>query len=391
MLSRVLRGILLIGVLSPALLAQSSRPPYVTEGDRIEQEFAQHRDRLEAFFVELRTLIEQGVPALVPELEPDDAPPRTGVYGYQMLPPIVEEYKQDPGERITTFTYSWGVTRSYIESEEGKLDDAWIGLRRLAMAIDEDRARRLIGQYHELVDNQKVIDQYVQYNRFWQREIARNRSRFDRFTDIYRLLVSGAPGAADQARDMLTPPRVPSFLEIVEGSDGRTVLRLPVYTDIEDDGFLEAVEEGVERLWTVETAGPTYQLDVEFKKLAGSDVYPSGLSPAPGDHIDLDSHADRFPKDGALLTTGAQSTYGYVGRYVALGPGEISVRTLAHEFGHVLGFDDGYIRGYRDVGTEGFEILELTAFFEDIMSAPREGHVLPSHFELMVEGAKGDE
>jgi hypothetical protein len=54
----------------------------------------------------------------------------------------------------------------------------------------------------------------------------------------------------------------------------------------------------------------------------------------------------------------------------------------------VLGFDDGYIRGYRDVGEEGFEILELTAVFEDIMSAPREGRVLPIHFELMIEGAE---
>src|SRR5262249_17760022 len=74
-----------------------------------------------------------------------------------------------------------------------------------------------------------------------------------------------------------------------------------------------------------------------------------------------------------------------VGRYVALAPGDLSIRTLAHEFGHVLGFHDGYIRGYRDLGEQGFEIMELTSVFDDIMSAPREGHVQPAHFRLVIE------
>ena len=60
-------------------------------------------------------------------------------------------------------------------------------------------------------------------------------------------------------------------------------------------------------------------------------------------------------------------------------------RVVVHEFGHVLGFRDGYLRGYRDLGERGFEILELTSAFDDIMSAPREGHVQAAHFKLMME------
>jgi hypothetical protein len=71
-----------------------------------------------------------------------------------------------------------------------------------------------------------------------------------------------------------------------------------------------------------------------------------------------------------------------------LGPGDVTVRTLAHEFGHVLGFRDGYVRGYRDLGESGFEILELTSDFDDIMSAPREGRVLETHFRLIMEGVR---
>src|SRR5215475_6718023 len=85
------------------------------------------------------------------------------------------------------------------------------------------------------------------------------------------------------------------------------------------------------------------------------------------------------------LAACARTTHSLVGRYVALAPGDVSTRTLAHEFGHVLGFRDGYVRGYRDLGERGFEILELTSAFDDIMSAPREGHVQPAHFKLLVE------
>jgi hypothetical protein len=96
----------------------------------------------------------------------------------------------------------------------------------------------------------------------------------------------------------------------------------------------------------------------------------------------------KFPEDGAVLTTGAQTTYSLVGRYIALGPGDLSTRTLAHEFGHVLGFRDGYVRGYRDLGERGFEIMELTSVFDDIMSAPREGHVQAAHFKLIIDAVE---
>src|SRR5262249_57701658 len=134
----------------------------------------------------------------------------------------------------------------------------------------------------------------------------------------------------------------------------------------------------IEDLWRAEDADSSYRLELDIRQ-----VTPFAQ---PGDHIDIRSHAARFPTDGAVLTTGAQTTHSFVGRYVALAPGDLSIRTLAHEFGHVLGFRDGYIRGYRDLGERGFEILELTSVFDDIMSAPREGHVQAAHFKLLLEG-----
>src|SRR5262249_56651857 len=120
--------------------------------------------------------------------------------------------------------------------------------------------------------------------------------------------------------------------------------------------------------------------EMEFRK-----VSPLAEKGAP---IEVRAHAAKFPGDGAVVTTGAQTTHSLVGRYIALAPGDLSVRTLAHEFGHVLGFRDGYIRGYRDLGEHGFEILELTSVFDDIMSAPREGHVQAAHFKLIIDALK---
>ncbi len=359
-----------------------AQEPYVQRGDRAERQFRLYTDRLDTFRQLLRETIASAAPDLLPELDREDPPPEPGVYGYQLLPAIVEE--SDARRRsISTFSYSWEATERYIENEARRLDSALGDLEAFGVSsapIAPAAIRETIAQYRMLVDNLKTIDQYLQYNRFWQRAIAEDRSRFDRLTEIYDLLVAEEPGAADAAREFLGQPSVPDYLEIDRLASGPTVVRLPVYTDILDDAFLEAVESGVEGMWSVGGEGG-YMLDIELRKRS-----PVGSLPRPGDRIDLMEHAARFPDDGALLTTGAESTYGFVGEYVALGPGDITVRTLAHEFGHVLGFADGYIRGYRDLGEDGFEILELTSSFEDIMSAPREGRVLGSHFELVIEG-----
>ncbi len=374
---------LAIFLLLTVTAAEAAQAPYVQRGDRAERQFRLYTGRLDTFRQLLRETIASAAPDLLPELDREDPPPEPGVYGYQLLPAIVEE--SDARRRsISTFSYSWEATERYIENEARRLDSALGDLEAFRVSsapIAPAAIRETIAQYRMLVDNLKTIDQYLQYNRFWQRAIAEDRSRFDRLTEIYDLLVAEEPGAADAAREFLGQPSVPDYLEIDRPGSGPTVVRLPVYTDILDDAFLEAVESGVEGMWSVGREGG-YMLDIELRKRS-----PVGSLPRPGDRIDLMEHATRFPDDGALLTTGAESTYGFVGEYVALGPGDITVRTLAHEFGHVLGFADGYIRGYRDLGEDGFEILELTSSFEDIMSAPREGRVLGSHFELVIEGA----
>jgi hypothetical protein len=58
-------------------------------------------------------------------------------------------------------------------------------------------------------------------------------------------------------------------------------------------------------------------------------------------------------------------------------------KIVAHEFGHLLGFDEGYFRGFRNLGREGIEVREASPYPEDIMSKQESGRVLRAHFERL--------
>jgi hypothetical protein len=361
------------------------RPSYVREGDRIEEAFRAYRDRLASFFSELRGMIDQQPAAAgagLPRLQTQDAPaPSNARFGYGVLPRIVNA-PPPANPPVSVFSYSWPITDGYIAGENVRLGQAETQLRNVSnLAVDSKTSliRQLILDYRTLVTNQRTIDQYIQYNQFWQRAIAQDRPRFDQLTKVYELMKSDSPDIAQAIRDVLGKPDTPSFIQVDRSKPGHVILRVPVYTDIEDDDFLGQAKKAIEELWQVEDEGISYAVQVEFRK-----VMPLAER---GTRVDVRANAPKFPEDGGVLTTGAQTTHSLVGRYVALAPGDLSTRTLAHEFGHVLGFRDGYIRGYRDLGDRGFEILELTSVFDDIMSAPRDGHVQVAHFKLLLENA----
>jgi hypothetical protein len=354
-------------------------PAYVRRGERVEQRFREYRNTLEVFYKTLHRLVETAAPHLVPQL--DEAPPEPVLYGYGFLPKLIQDPPGAATKNFASRVYNWRLTEGYVVGEEEKLRRAKVALEGLKQPTERsDLIEMLVREYRNLVSAQKTIDQHIQYNRFWQRTIVGDRPRFDQLTEIYKLLEENSDAETSRwIREVLGKPEVPAFVQILRPEPGRIVFRVPLYTDIQDESYLSEARSAIENFWHANEGETDFLVEIEFRP------FRLGVRPERGEHLEMRSHASRFPMDGGVLTTGAETTHAFVGRYIALGPGDLSLRALAHEFGHVLGFRDGYVRGYRDLGDEGVEILEMTSSLDDIMSSPQAGRVQAAHFKLVLD------
>src|SRR5215831_19668724 len=118
-----------ISLLLAVWTAQTGDPPsYLREGERVEQGFRAYRDRLNAFFTVLRSMIDQqpaSTAATLPRLQQQDAPPPaiSARYGHGILPKIVDSLPA-ANAPVSVFNYSWPITDGYIAGESVKLDQA---------------------------------------------------------------------------------------------------------------------------------------------------------------------------------------------------------------------------------------------------------------------------
>lgn len=176
-------------------------------------------------------------------------------------------------------------------------------------------------------------------------------------------------------------------LVLVPTSGGGWTLPVTVHTDVTDAAFRAAFVDAVDGAWNASEAARErgFVVSIEFV-VHDPDELDSDALPTPGDPLELEDHLARF-EDGALvMTTGAASTHAFKGRCLLLGPSPIAPRTLAHEFGHLLGFDDGYLRGFEGDpgGPFGVVFVEWTGLRNDLMGNPRGGRVTPDMIEELI-------
>jgi hypothetical protein len=311
-----------------------------------------------------------------------------------------------------------------VDALEGELD----GVARLTGTRRRAAFERMLSEYRPLPESERTIESHIQYNRLWQQQIARDPAGYDRQTALHdavveRQTITDVLAAPDEAafrkavagiagidrgaprdvleRDLRAREKTlaekihaatddivpPSFLRGEHPTPHLWIVKVPFYTDIDDDAFLQAWQRGVERVWQVRDGEDEFRVEIVLTHVSPESLYgDGGVRPTKGDMIDLQAHVARFPQGGAVLTTGANMTRVTAGRCVALGPQDIAPHVLAHELGHILGFKDLYFRGYRDLGADGYEVMEVVAEPDDIMGAPGVGPVSRHHFDALLRG-----
>ena len=392
-------AILLTGaaIVSTRAQAPATEPAYVVRGHQVEIHQHALKEKLDTIHTEAAAQLKRDAPDLLPALEP----PPPIAYGYQIIPRIIADSPAGSFGKPHVVSFSWPWSETLIAREMTELDRLDADLAAAAQQPAESRHAAyaaVVASYKKAMDNRRRIDADIDYNWHWQRQIANGRPLFDRLTahlddEVEKLKQTPSSASGPEATVMEFGP--PAFVRI-EAPAGRVhIVTVPFYTDIVDSSVVEASLRAIESYWHVIDGEDEYRVRLTITPIspdrlycAGADVAKSVTAgcapPAKGEHINLAAHVARFPADGAVFTTGAASLQLTAERAIVLGPHDVAPRTLAHEFGHVLGFPDAYLRGYKDAGADGFQVLEFVPNYDDIMASPGAGSVLARHFKELI-------
>jgi tetratricopeptide (TPR) repeat protein len=401
--------------------AQTSapEPAYVVRGHQAELRQHELKDRLDRFHAALSKDLRRDAPDLLTKIE---APPPIA-YGYGILPRIIPDPPRGPLGKPQITRFSWLACEALIARDMAavnQLESDLAGISGLPQASRRAAYQGIVDGYQKALDRRRIIDADIDYNWLWQRQIASARPFFDRLTARLNAAADSAaksPSAAQSssAANSAIGFDPASFIRVYPPIGGIHNVTVPLYTDIVDAALVDQFKHAIESYWRVEDNRNEYRVRLDITVISPEQLYcpdkkeaassegayrqaryrsssdqsksagqSCSPSPRPGTHIDLDAHVARFPADAAVLTTGAESLQVVANRAIALGPHDVAPRTLSHEFGHILGFPDAYLRGYKDLGADGFEILEFVPNYDDIMSSPGAGSVLPQHFTALI-------
>lgn len=339
----------------------------------------------------LKARAEREAPALLGRIEVE--PPKPRPTGYRLLP----ELTADAAESSQPLRENRYSIQQVLGVSHGERVAAGVFAHRAA--ADSLPLEPQVRELERLRRQLRWLESSITYHRFWQKSGDDSRAFFDRRNELVlkaraldQLVRSGADSAVVGAvRQSLAAELAPFAatpgLRWRLDPDGTRVLPVEVVTDIADTTFLAAFALAVRRAWVESPAAreARFRVELTWKLVAPEQLYPEGV-PAIGAAIVETDHIARFPAGALVLTTGGRSTHAWVGRYIQLGTAPFGPRTLAHEFSHLLGFSDGYLRGTEGAGTDpfGYIFVEWTGIIDDLMGSSGAGRVTREMVDTVV-------
>jgi hypothetical protein len=257
----------------------------------------------------------------------------------------------------------------------------------------------LIAEYERLQPKLDNLDNHINYHSMWQQAAIDDAEFFARQNRIHARAIAWDqsranvdPQASDSARmeiaELVAPFRSTAGLAIELDDSGTRVLHVSVATDITDGPFLEKFRRGVLAAFSESKAvrSRRFRVDLTFDRITPASLYSDG-SPEIGAVIDEDAHVARFPDGALVLTTGAKRTHAFVGRHIQLGTDPTAPRILAHEFAHLLGFKDAYLRSFEGTPDDPFGcvFIEWTGLRNDLMGSPSRGIVTVAMIDQLLQ------
>ncbi len=155
-------------------------------------------------------------------------------------------------------------------------------------------------------------------------------------------------------REALKPRRflkLPYLPDKLSEKNSETIT-LPIATDVVDTHFRREIEDALDLHWNRSPWARIHR--VRFKIRWVTQPAPNFESAKP---FSLATHIEGFPREMASMTTGGLTTL-VRGKTLVLGPGRVDQRTIGHELGHLLGFNDCYLRTLGSQGVLGLAVLE---------------------------------
>jgi hypothetical protein len=368
-------------VVTSALVCGDQPEPWEQKLDQLQIQREIIFTRLEGIYLILEKRVRTEEPGLLPRLSLE--PPKPRVTGYGLLPEIQDNlpYKvANPKEMF--YSLKWlerRLAEELVKAEQ--LDELVQSTSEIGL---------LVGHFEKALNALRNLEDNLTYHAKWQEAVVRYPAYFRnknklvaQAREMNTLIINGAPPEQiaelrQQLTERLAPFKPTPGLQILTAERGERVLPVTVCTDIEDSGFLQAFQEGVQESFSRSPAARAnrFAVDLKWRLIAVEALYP-GVAPNRGAKINMKAHHALFPDCPLVLTSGASSLNAHVGSRIFLGTRSVSRHTLAHEFAHLLGFEDAYVRGYdgEPGGSYGVVIVEWTNLTTDLMGDSGSGQV----------------